>query len=153
MKVVASILLSATALALGACGGGDDNNNASTTTGTTQTTTGTSTGTQTGDGASAKKKKKSGGGSKSAKKKSKGSSTGTQTSAPPQGTTTAPTKPSTFKTAKTVCQTFLPNQIRRDLKRDRTTKTKVAKKYSTGWPSDQRRKAYRGCLAGLNAQK
>jgi hypothetical protein len=152
MKLVASILLSAAALALGACGGADDNNKASTTTGTTRTTTGTSTGTQTADGANAKKKK-SGGGSKSAKKRRGGSSTGTQTSAPPQGTSTAPTKPSTFKTAKTVCQSFLPNQIRRDLKRSKTTKTKVAKKYSTGWPSDQRRKAYRGCLAGLNAQK
>jgi hypothetical protein len=156
MRRLASTLLIGAALVLGACGS-DNNDNASTTTGTTQSTTTQST-TGTSGSTGTKKQKKSSG----SKNKSGGSSTSgggstqtgtqTQTQAPAQTqstTTPSPSSVTPFKTAKTVCGTFLPKTIQRQIKNGKTTKKKVAKQYSKGFAQDQRSQAYKGCLAGL----
>lgn len=166
MRRLAPILVLAAALALGACGGSDKKNNASTTTGTTtQSTTGTTGATGSGGGRKKNKKgtgknstggsKGNGGSSGGGNKGSGGSTTpttttGTQTKPPSQGTTPTPANVSPAKTAKAVCSQFLPEAIKRDIKRGKLTKKKVATQYSMGYPKDQRSEAYKGCLAGLN---
>ena len=57
-----------------------------------------------------------------------------------------------MKKAKTVCKSFLPNQIAKELKRGKRTEKSVAKNYSKAFPAKQRNDAYRGCLAGLKAR-
>jgi hypothetical protein len=153
MRRLGLVLFIGTALALGACGGNDDDDNASNNTATTQTT---ATQPATGNtGKSGKKgKKKSGksqtGGSAPNGKTQTTTETQTQTQTQTQtGTTPSPTPPSPYKTAKNVCANILPVAIKRQIKSGKTTKKKVAKTYSTGWPEDQRKQAYRGCLAGL----
>jgi hypothetical protein len=151
-----SVLIAA-AVALGACGGSDNKDNASTTTGTTQSTaTQSTTGTTTGSSGGTKTSK--GKGSKGRKGQSDGSSAQTQTQTQPTGTTPTGTVPNPsavdpFKISKNVCGTFLPEVIARDLKKGKISKKKVAKQYSKGYPTDQRTKAYKGCLAGLNARQ
>jgi hypothetical protein len=155
-------LLIAAAVTLGACGGSDNNDNASTTTGTTQstttqsttgTTTGSSGGTKTGKGKSSKGKKgqsgQSGGSSAQTETQTKSQPTGTT----PTGTAPKPSDVDPFKIAKNVCGTFLPETIARDIKKGKITKKKVAKDYSKGYPTDQRTKAYKGCLAGLKGRQ
>ena len=154
MRRLALMLSIGAALALGACGG-DDNNNASTTTASTPTTaTQPATGTTGKSGKKGKKKsgKSNGSGGGSSTSTGGTTKTGTQTQTQTQAqtqTTPAPAAASPYKTAKTVCGTILPNVVKRQLKKGQTTKKKVAKSYSKGWPSDQRNQAYRGCLAGL----
>jgi hypothetical protein len=153
MRRLSASLVIVAALALGACGGDDNkNDNASTTTGTTtQSTTGTTTGKSGNGGGKKNKRSSKKGGSKSKSESSGGSttpSTATKTQATPsQGTTPTPNNPRAI--AEKVCWQFLPNVIRRDLKRGKTTRQKVARNYSRGYPKDQRSQAYKGCLAGL----
>jgi hypothetical protein len=163
MRRLAPILILVAALALSACGGGDDKkDNASTTGTTTQSTTKGTTGTtgSSGGGKTNKKKsasKNSSGGSNGNGGNSSGGSTSpsqtttsTQTTTPSQGTPPRPAAVTPAKTAKTVCSQFLPEPIRRDIKRGKITKKKVATQYARGYPKDQRSQAYKGCLAGLN---
>jgi hypothetical protein len=168
MRRSAPLLILVAALALGACGGGSDTKtNASTT---TATTPGSTTGASGASGATGAKKghqksrgKSSTGGSKAnggngggGGKTSTGSApppaktNGTQTKPPSQGTTPTPANISPAKTAKTVCSQFLPEAIKRDIKRGKITKKKVATQYAKGYPKEQRSEAYKGCLAGLN---
>jgi hypothetical protein len=155
MRRLSASLVIVAALALGACGGDDNkNDNASTTTGTTtqSTTTGTTTGKSGNGGPKKNKQSSKKGGSKSKSGSSGGSttpSTTTKTQATPsQGTTPTPPN-SPRQIAEKVCSQFLPNVIRSDLKRGKTTIQKVARNYSRGYPKDQRSQAYKGCLAGL----
>jgi hypothetical protein len=55
--------------------------------------------------------------------------------------------------AKTVCNSFLPKQIQRDLKENKRKPESVAKDYSRGFPDKQQQDAYEGCLAGLKARQ
>jgi hypothetical protein len=151
MRRVSASLVIVAALALGACGGDDNkNDNASTTTGTT--TQSTTTGKSGNGGGKENKRSSKKGGSKSKSGSSGGSttpSTTTKTQATPsQGTTPTPPN-SPRQIAEKVCSQFLPNVIRSDLKRGKTTIQKVARNYSRGYPKDQRSQAYKGCLAGL----
>jgi len=152
MRGLASTLLIGAALVLGACGG-DNNDNASTTTGTAQSTTTQSTTGTSGDNGAKKGKKGSGSKNKGGgSSTSGGGSTQTETQTQTQtqtATTPSPTSVTPFKTAKTVCGTFLPKTIQRQIKNGKTTKKKVAKQYSKGFAQDQRSQAYKGCLAGL----
>ncbi len=155
-------LLIASVLVLGACGGDDKKDTASNTSESTQSTTQATTGT-TGNGGGPKKDSKgSGGGPKRSEGKgsstSGGGSTQTQTTATTQTETPTQTvpKPSDvkpFNIAKKVCGSFLPLTVSRQIKNGKTTKKKVAKQYSRGYPADQRTEAYKGCLAGLNASQ
>jgi hypothetical protein len=140
------------ALALGACGGGD-NDNASNSTTTTQTTTTQGTGATSENGKqSGKKKSGKGHNAKNGGKSSGGTKTQT-TKAPTttqNQTATTPTTPKgPFETAQSVCQNILPTVVQRQLKQGKTTKKKVAKQYSMGWPAAQRKQVYKGCLSGL----
>jgi hypothetical protein len=162
MRRLAPIVLVAAALGFAACGGDGNNDSASNSTATTQsTTTQSTTGATTGATGkqSGKKKSSANKGSGSGGSGSGGGSTKTQTQTQTQtqpaqtGTTPAPTVAVPFKTAKTVCGTFLPETIQRQIKRGKTTKKSVAKQYSKGFPKDQRNQAYKGCLAGLNKKK
>jgi hypothetical protein len=154
MRRLSASLVIVAALALGACGGDDNkNDNASTTTGTTtqSTTTGTTTGKSGNGGPKKNKQSSKKGGSKSKSGSSGGSTTSTTTktqATPSQGTTPTPPN-SPRQIAEKVCSQFLPNVIRSNLKRGKTTIQKVARNYSRGYPKDQRSQAYKGCLAGL----
>jgi len=57
-----------------------------------------------------------------------------------------------YKVAKTVCNSFLPKQIAKDLKDGDRKPESVARDYSKGFPDKQRKRAYEGCLAGLKAR-
>jgi hypothetical protein len=150
------------------------------TTGTTTTGKTTSTGKSDDKGGSSKDKSGSSGSSKSddnsssgssnsgsskSKSKSKSGSSGSGSSgSSTQGKINGGKEPDAPKepeltaqnvkaTAKRVCSQFLPNQIKSDLKRGKTTNDKVARAYSKGYPAKQRDDAYAGCLAGLKARK
>ena len=149
MRGLAVTLAIGAALAFAACGG-DDNDNASNDTATTQTTATQGTG-KTGkrgkETAKAGKSKKGTGASPT----SGGSKTETATTQTQSETPSVPQTPKgPYAVAKTVCQNIVPTVVQRQLKQGKTTKKKVARQYSTGWPPNQRKRAYRGCLAGLN---
>jgi hypothetical protein len=158
MKRLSSIVLASAVLALGACGG--DNNssdNASTTapTGATGPTTTQKTNTSTTT-TGTRKKGKSGSGSKgkSGSGSSGGSTTNTQTTKTTKTTTTpAQTTPNQipkpFNTARKVCGAFLPPQVVKPVERGKRSAASLARQYSRGWPKEQRRQAYAGCLQGL----
>jgi hypothetical protein len=152
MRRLGSVIVISATLVLGACGG-DDNNNASNNTATTQTTApqpATGTTGKSGEKSKSKSGKSQSGGSTSGGGGTQTTKTTTQTQTTTQtGTTPTPPPPTPYKTAKNVCANILPTAVKRDLKRGKTTKKKVAKSYSTGWPADQRKQAYKGCLAGL----
>jgi len=168
MRRMAPILLVAAALGLGACGGGNDNKSTSNaSTSTTGTTTSSTTTTSTTSKTTKKKGSKSGGG-KSSSGKGKGksgssggkgksgssgggsSSGGSSSGTPSTASPSAPGGPvTTFKTARTVCGTFLPDILARQIKSGKKSRQDVAKLYSKGWPKAQRADAERGCLAGL----
>jgi hypothetical protein len=155
MRSIAVTIALGMALALGACGG-SSKDNASNTTSTTPTTA-----TQPAAGATGRSGKHSGkqaasGKNKGQSKKSGGAKTQTtktqtQTQTTKTSTTTTPSSspPSVYKTAKNICGTIIPNVVQRQLRQGKTTKKKVAKQYSTGWPPEKRKDAYKGCLAGL----
>jgi hypothetical protein len=163
-------LLAAATLALGACG--DDNKSDSETTGagatldqttnagtgetgTTGTTTKERTGTredrtgtrERGDDKGGRERSGSGGGDGSNGGGSDGRSDDSGSTAQP------PAQPgNVYKTAKTVCNSFLPKQIEKDLKDGDRKAESVARDYSRGFPEKQQQRAYDGCLAGLKAR-
>jgi hypothetical protein len=152
-------LLAAAALALGACGG-DDGGNGTTDAGSPEFTTNSGTGTTgtterertgTSEDRTTKTKERGddrggSGGSGGGGSKNRGSG-GNDDS----GSTTQPaTQPgNVYKVAQTVCNSFLPKQIQRDLEKDDRQPEEVARDYSRGFPGKQRERAYEGCLAGL----
>ena len=162
-------LIAAAALALGACGGDDNKGDSGTTgagasldqttnsgtgdTGTTGTTTRerTSTREDTGksergdDKSSTRERSGSGGGGSDDGGSKGGSDSGTKA-------TPALQPGNVEKTAKTVCTSFLPKQIEKDLKDGDRKPESVAKDYSRGFPEKQQKDAYEGCLAGLKAR-
>jgi hypothetical protein len=150
MRGLALTIAIGTALTLAACGGSDKNNASNNTTTTQTTATQPGTGT-TGKSGTQKGKKKSGKGKTSGG--SKTPTTQTQTTTPTQTSTTPAVPAAAYKTAKNVCGSILPILVQRQLRQGKTTKKKVAKQYSTGWPPEKRKQAYRGCLAGLSKYK
>jgi hypothetical protein len=167
MKGTSLTLLIATVFALGACGGGDNSNdNASNTTsgGTTATTGGTGASggskstTKTQTTTTERKRSRKGKGKNGSGKSGGGSRTQSETTTTTETpTTTTPTTPGQipkpYDTAKKVCGAFLPLQVQRDLKRGKRSEKSVARQYSRAWPEDQKKSAYKGCLAGLKARK
>jgi hypothetical protein len=156
-------LLAAAALALGACGGDDEGDSGTTgaatptTTATTETgTTGTTerertdtTGTRE-DRTSTRERGEGGGGSGGGGSNGGGSNGGSDDSG---STSQPPAQPgNVYKTAKTVCTGFLPNVIARELEKGETEPESVARDYSRGFPDRQQKRAYEGCLAGLEAR-
>ena len=55
-------------------------------------------------------------------------------------------------TAKTVCTSFLPKALERDLKSGDKSPEEIAKDYSRAFPAAQRKDAYDGCLAGVKSK-
>ena len=56
-------------------------------------------------------------------------------------------------TAKTVCTSFLPTALERDLKSGKKSAEDIAKDYSRAFPTTRSAKrAYDGCLAGLKTK-
>jgi hypothetical protein len=157
----------AAALALGACGddnqgnGGDTGATAPTTTATTDTgTTGTTererTGTtredrtttrERGDDRGGRDRSGSGGGGSNSGSDGSGSGSGSGSSSggklPPPGN-------DTYSVARRVCNQFLPFITARQLKEGKTTPQKVAGDYSRAFPKRKQKRAYDGCLKGLN---
>jgi hypothetical protein len=153
-------LLAAAALALGACGG-DDEGNGTTDAGSPEFTTNSGTGTtgtterertgtsedrttktkESGDDGGGSSGSGGGGGSK------KGGSGGNDDSGSKAQPATQPGN--VYNVAQTVCKSFLPKQIQRDLEKDDRQPEDVARDYSRGFPGKQRQRAYEGCLAGL----
>jgi hypothetical protein len=151
-------LLAAAALALGACGG-DDEGNGTTDAGSPEFTTNSGTGTTgtterertgTSEDRTTKTKERGddrGGSSGSGGGSNDGGSGGNDDSGSKAQPTTQPG--AVFKIARTVCNSFLPKQIQRDLAKDKRQPEDVARDYSRGFPDKQRERAYEGCLAGL----
>ncbi len=164
----AAVLVAAT-LALGACGGDDEGDKSSTGAGTVATTTDTTASTKSGTttrertGTTEDRTERTqtrergddkggGGGSGSSgggSDDSSGSGGGNSGSGSKGEDLTAT---NTFSTAKTVCRNFLPKALAKDLKDGDKDPADIAKSYSRGFPSDLRKKAYDGCLAGLKAR-
>jgi hypothetical protein len=170
MKGTSLVVLMATIFALGACGGDNNSNdNASnTTSGGTTATTGATGGESTSTTKKSKtqtttttpkKRSRKGTGEKGSGKSSGGSRTESQTTTTTTETptTTTPTTPGEipkpYDTAKKVCGAFLPLVTQRELDRGKRSKKSVARQYSRAWPEDQKKSAYKGCLAGLNARR
>ena len=151
-------LLVAGALALGACGSDDNKDSGTTaataTTGTTETTdtqtTGTTERTQTREDRTTKTERGDDSGGRNSGSGGGGSKKGGDDS----GSTPQPAAQpgNVYKVAKTVCNSFLPKQIAKDLKDGDRKPESVARDYSKGFPDKQRQRAYEGCLAGLKAR-
>ena len=161
----AAIVLAGAALALGACGG-DDNNDSTTSPAATGTDTSATTGTteDKGNGTTTKERttktrtrergddsggggsnRGSGGGSDDS---GNGGTTQKKSGSKDQAEELTPAN--TFSTAKTVCESFLPKALERDLKSGKKSADEIARDYSKGYPAEQRKKAYSGCKAGLS---
>ena len=161
----AGLLLVSAALALGACGDDEKGTtgaatNADTTTAETSTT-GTERTTTTGEDRTTTRKKdrtntseagddKGGRTNSGSGKGGSGKSGGSDDS----GSTSQPAaQPGNVKkVAKTVCNSFLPKQIQKELESGKRKPESVAKDYSRGFPAKQQEAAYEGCLAGLKAR-
>lgn len=159
-------LLAAATLALGACGG-DDKGDSGTTgagatldqttnagtgeTGTTGTTTKERTSTREDRTGTSERGDDSGGRDRSGSGSNGG---GSDKGSDDSGSTAQPpAQPgNVYKTAKTVCNSFLPKQIEKDLKDGDRKAESVARDYSRGFPEKQQKRAYEGCLAGLEAR-
>jgi len=163
----AAVLVAAT-LAFGACGGDDEGDKTSAGAGTAETTTDTTATTRSGtttrertgtteartdrtqtrergdDNGGGGGSGSSGGGSDDSSGSGGGGSSGSKSE--------ELTAANVFSTAKTVCRNFLPKALAEDLKDGDKDAADIAKSYSRGFPSEQRKKAYSGCLAGLKAR-
>jgi len=161
------VLVAAT-LAFGACGGDDEGDKTSAGAGTAETTTDTTAKTRSGtttrertgtteartdrtqtrergdDNGGGGGSGSSGGGSDDSSGSGGGGSSGSKSE--------ELTAANVFSTAKTVCRNFLPKALAKDLKDGDKDAADIAKSYSRGFPSEQRKKAYSGCLAGLKAR-
>ena len=165
-----AVLLVVAALGLGACGGddegssgsGDTGASATDTTGTTKTTgtTGTQTRERTGKTTTSERKRDDKGGSSGNSGSGSGSSGGSDDSSGSGSSGGSKKKPSNTQltdknvksTAKTVCESFLPTQLEKDLKSGKKSAEEIAKDYSQAFPADQRKSAREGCLAGLKTK-
>lgn len=161
-----AVFLTVAALALGACGDDEGSNEsatrgtdaADTTTGTTETTTGT---TETGttkkrkrtDTTSTRERER---GDKGGSKGGGGGSDGSGGSGGGSNSGSAPEKELSGKNvssvSKTVCRDFLPTALAKELKDGKKSAEDIAKDYSAGYPSAERKRAYDGCLAGLKSK-
>ncbi len=159
----AAALLVVATLALAGCGGDDEPDNSTTGAGTVETTTGTTGTTESGttrertatseDRTGTTKTREPGddkGGSTSggSDDDSSGSGSGGGSGSKSQELTAS----NTFSTARTVCRNFLPKPLEKDLKDGDKSAAEIAKDYSRGFPSELRKKAYDGCLAGLKGK-
>ena len=157
--------VAAGALALAACGGDDEGNGATTgataedtTTATTDTTTtGTTkrqrTGTTREDRTTTRERGDDSGGGDRSGSGGGGSGGGSQGSDDSGSTSEPAAQPGNVRrVARTVCNSFLPEQIQRDLEQDDRSPEDVARDYSRGFPKRQQKDAYEGCLAGLKAR-
>ena len=163
-----SVLLVVAALGLGACGGDDEGSSGSgdtgagATTGTTDTTatTGTQTRERTGKTTTSERKRDDKGGSSGNNGSGSGSSGGSDDSSDSGSSGGSKKKPSNTQltdknvksTAKTVCESFLPTQLEKDLKSGKKSAEEIAKDYSQAFPAAQRKSAHDGCLAGLKTK-
>jgi hypothetical protein len=158
-------LLAAATLALGACGGDDEGNGttgadtpipgATTNTGTTETgTTGTTEGERTGTTPDDRTTTSERGDDKGGRDRSGSGGGGSGRGSDDSGGGSQPSQPGdVYKVARTVCKTFLPKLIARDLEKGDKSPEEVARDYSRGFRERQRQRAYEGCLAGLKARR
>jgi hypothetical protein len=154
------LFLAVAALALGACGDDEGSNESATTgadatattTGTTGTTTGaTGTGTERTDKTTTRERKRDDkGGRRGGSDDSSGSGGGGNSGSSPEKQLTSK---NVYSTSKTVCTDFLPIVLERDLKSGKKSAEDIAKDYANGYPSDERKRAYDGCLAGLKTKE
>jgi hypothetical protein len=167
-KTSTAVLLAVAALGLGACGGDDEGNggsgdtgaSATATTGTTETTGKTGTDTtetreRTGKTNTSERKRddKGGSGGNSGSGGSDDSSgSGSNGGSKKKSSGTQLTDKNVKSTAKTVCGSFLPTQLEKDLKSGKKSAEDIAKDYSQAFPSDQRKSARDGCLEGLKTK-
>ena len=149
----AAVILAVAALGLGACGddnksstSGDSATNDAIATNSTDTTNGT-TGTGTGKSRTTADKGKTGTTEKGDDKGGSGGNSGKRDSSE-----TELTGKNVKSTAKTVCTSFLPTALQRDLKSGKKSAEEIAKDYSRAFPTSQRKAAYDGCLAGLKTK-
>jgi hypothetical protein len=157
-----ALILAVAALGLGACGddnksdtGGDAATNEAiatdATTGTTDSktgTTGTGTTKKTGTTKTNESKRDDKGGSGGG---SGGGNSGSGNSGK-RDKAEELTDKNVKSTAKTVCTSFLPKALERDLKSGDKSPEDIAKDYSRGFPQAQRKDAYEGCLSGLKSK-
>lgn len=61
----------------------------------------------------------------------------------------APVAKSLRKLARTICSSYLPIIIRRQIRQDKLDLERYARRYSSAYKGDKRKDAYDGCLAGL----
>jgi hypothetical protein len=149
------VALLAAAVALGACGGDDGGNDGTTgaagspefTTNTGATTTGT-TGATTG---TTERERTGTGKDRTTNTKERGNDRGGSGGNDDSGSTSQPAEQpgNVYKVAQTVCSTFLPKQIERNLEDGDRKPEDVARDYSRGFSEKQEKRAYEGCLAGL----
>ena len=155
-----ALFLTVAALALGACGD-DEGSNDSANTGTdaTQATTGTSeTGTTEAGTTTRERTSKTetrertgddkGGSNSGSGSGSNGSSGGGKDSSPEKELTGK----NVFSTSKTVCNSFLPTALAKDLEDGKKSAEDIASDYARGYPTAERKQAHDGCLAGLKAK-
>ena len=152
-----ALFLAVTALVLGSCGD-DEGSKDSATTGAdaTATTTGTTTGAtdtgtteRTGKTNTRERKRDDKGGSGGGSDDSSGSGGGGSSGSSPEKELSGK---NVYSTSKTVCSQFLPTTLERDLKEGKKSAEDIAKDYSNAYPSDERKRAYDGCLAGLKTK-
>lgn len=160
-----AVFLMFAALALGACGD-DEGSKESATTGTEATTTGTTeTGTtetrertdttetreRTGTTNTRERTQddKGGGSGGGGSDDSSGSGSKTNADSSPEKQLT---DKNVYSTSRKVCRDFLPIALTKELKEGKTSAEDIADDYSKGYPSDQRKDARAGCLAGLKAK-
>jgi hypothetical protein len=159
-----AVLLAAGALALGACGGDDgggDTVGATQPTATTETTATTNTNrtgttrerTGTNEDRTSTRERGDDGGGRNSGRGSDDSGSGSRGGDDSGSTQPAAQPGNVRKVAQTVCNSFLPKAVERDLEQDDRKPEDVARDYSRGFPENQQKAAYEGCLAGLEKRR
>jgi hypothetical protein len=163
----AAALLVAATLAFGGCGGDDESDTSTTGAGAVETTTGTTGTTESGTtrertGTNEDRTERTetrergddtGGGGSGGGSDDSGNGSGSGSGGGGSGSQSEElTAGNTFSTARTVCRNFLPKPLEKDLKDGDKSAADIAKDYSRGFPSELRKRAYDGCVAGLRGK-
>ena len=155
-----ALFLALATLALGACGD-DKGSNESANTGADTTAAGTTetgtTETGTTKTGTTKKRTRTGktetgddkGGRRGGSDDSSGSGSGKSGSDSPEKELSGK---NVYSTSKTVCSSFLPTALQKELKDGDKSAEDIATDYSKGYPAEERKRAHDGCLAGLKGK-